>query len=351
MKLEGTNALHGALEARYGELDPQPTYEANGRTLTSRGAWRCPVCCRGERDPYRLTVALDEDGDPPRCSNGCTEEAIWRALGHDPASYEKRTPSVEPSRKRTRSTAEKRTEETRDTQRDAHRDEKRYEENISKGVISLDISKGVISLDISKGAGEIAELGVADECAEHAALGVGTSRNEARARALGVPTALEADFRCIIPGHEHHAQLTATARGHWVYRCADHPALSLADLRAALSTGEPRRLSKIGACRWLERLDYEAQLRAPRPVAIEPRDGWTTATRKVATGLSLFLGLRDERMAAEPFVFARVFIIAYCGVTNEQARRAMAALERDRIIERVGESHRAILWRLVEEPS
>jgi hypothetical protein len=44
-------------------------------------------------------------------------------------------------------------------------------------------------------------------------------------------------------------------------------------------------------------------------------------------------------------------MIAYCDMTNDEARWAMGVLERDRVIERDGETHGAILWRLVQERS
>jgi hypothetical protein len=110
-------------------------------------------------------------------------------------------------------------------------------------------------------------------------------------------------------------------------------------------------LSEIASCRWAERLDFEAGVQKPRPVAVEPPEGCSEATRKVASGLALFLGLRDERWVGEPFAFARNFIVAYCGVTTDEARWAMGVLEREKVIRRDGTSHGSILWRLVEEPS
>jgi hypothetical protein len=59
-------------------------------------------------------------------------------------------------------------------------------------------------------------------------------------------------------------------------------------------------------------------------------------------------------MKGEPFAFARSFIIAYCGVTDEQARRVMEALEGAGIITRDRNSprdrpHAPILWRIAQE--
>ena len=61
--------------------------------------------------------------------------------------------------------------------------------------------------------------------------------------------------------------------------------------------------------------------------------------------------LRDDRWLAEPFTFARAFIVGYCEVTIDEARWAMRVLERDGVIYRAGTSGQSILWRLSEEPS
>lgn len=334
MKLGGTNGLHVALEARFGEADPYPSYEADGWTLRRRGAWRCPACDPSEFAPHQLTVALDPDGDAPECHNGCSEEAIWRALGGQPPPAQKRTlDGSATAQKRTSGESQKRTHNAPN----AHRDETASEGNVSMGVVSKDISRVVAPEEVDS-SGQVTAS-------------VETSRNEARAHALGVPDLIGSEFPCILPSHEHSARLTATQGGHWLYQCADGAPISLAALRAALDSGHPTRLSAILSCRWLERLDFEARLLQPGPVAVEPPEGCSEATRKVARGLALFLGLRDERWVGEPFTFARNFIVAYCGVTTDEARWAMGVLERKEVIRRDGTSLGSILWRLVEEPS
>jgi hypothetical protein len=136
-------------------------------------------------------------------------------------------------------------------------------------------------------------------------------------------------------------------RGFWLYDCGDHHRVSLAELRAGLETGRISRLSKVASSRWAERLDFEAGLRVPRAVAVVPPEGCSDGTRKVAIGMALFLGLRDDRMAGEAFPFARAFVIAYCGVTNDEARWAMRTLERASVIRRDGKSRNSVLWRVV----
>jgi hypothetical protein len=345
VKLDGDNALHRALEAFYGERDPYPCYELDGRTHRPYGAWRCSACDPGEFAPHRLTVALDEDGEPPRCSNGCSEDAIWRALGRARPSPpdRKRTPvsSSAPLLKRTvaATVPRKRTKARSpgaNTHRDGNtqRDEKRLEENnISMGVVPEGVASEVVGDSNDQGSK------------------VAPSRNEARAHALRLPSAPGIDFACVLPGHEHGARLITRERGLWQYQCDEHKQLSLAEVHAARATGRVAPLSRVLASRWLERLDYEAGLREPRPVPITLADNFSEATVKVARGIELFLGLRDKRWEGEAFTFARNFIIAYCGVTDDEARWAMRVLEREGVICRDGKSRRAIVWRLVEEPS
>jgi len=81
--------------------------------------------------------------------------------------------------------------------------------------------------------------------------------------------------------------------------------------------------------RWRERLDYEAGLCEPREVQLAVPEGASEATGRVAEGLRLFLGLVDEGfLREEGFTFARSFCMAYCDVTDQEARDAMNALSR-----------------------
>lgn len=83
---------------------------------------------------------------------------------------------------------------------------------------------------------------------------------------------------------------------------------------------------------------------APRPVPELP-EGSPDSAHRVGEGMRLLLGLRDPRWDGKPYVFARAFAMAYCAVTDEQAKRGVRALKDCEIIERSGKSGRAILWR------
>ena len=65
--------------------------------------------------------------------------------------------------------------------------------------------------------------------------------------------------------------------------------------------------------------------------------------------MRLFVSLRSTRFPIdEPFVFARVFASAYCGLNGETVRGAINWLDRAGVIYREGQHRRAILW---EAPS
>jgi hypothetical protein len=90
------------------------------------------------------------------------------------------------------------------------------------------------------------------------------------------------------------------------------------------------------------------------PVELSVPDECGETVRRVAEHIALFLGLRAASGGfgiAEPFTFARSFVIDYCGVSDKQAQMAMETLRDLGVIERVGTvavfaGRRAILWQL-----
>jgi hypothetical protein len=179
---------------------------------------------------------------------------------------------------------------------------------------------------------------------------MGVDETAARVKALGIAAPLGEQFGCILPGHVDSARVHSTTRKHWHYRCeSEQRGLGLAEVRATIGYEAVRRITAVEAARWKERLDYEAGLREPR--AVEFTVMGSESTRRVANGLRLFLGLRDERWDGQPFTWARPFVMAYCQVTDQQARDAVYELrEKQKIIvptgKRVGW---AILWQLAGE--
>lgn len=171
-------------------------------------------------------------------------------------------------------------------------------------------------------------------------LGVGLDRTERRARALG---AIGERFSCVIPGHEHEAEMRFGS-----YLCPERGSMTLASVRALIAyrrVGVARDVfSMVELARWGERLDHEAGLLG--------RGGWPldvgeapAATLKVAAGVGLLLGLRDPRWPMpEPFCFAREFAMAWCGISSDVARAGVSDLKRRGVIAPAGRSGRAILW-------
>lgn len=184
---------------------------------------------------------------------------------------------------------------------------------------------------------------------------------ERRARALGIDEDLDEPFACVLPGHRDLARIVSGDGRPARYRCgADRlegsyvPDLRLAVVFRWRLTGALRLLYGPLACRWFERLEFEAGLLVPTRIAVPIPISASWATRRVADRLALFLGLRDATAGGydleRPFTFAKSFRADYCGVSEKQARDAMRALERAGSIRRVGTvlcgGHEAIKWAL-----
>lgn len=156
-----------------------------------------------------------------------------------------------------------------------------------------------------------------------------TDKTVARARILGIDVPLGERFECILPQHASHpAVLRPTRRGFWHLEClAEKVSLGLGEVRAARAYDALGRRG-VEVSRWGERLDYEAKLLVPRPFPIVLPEGAPDSLRRVARGWQLLVGLRHPMWGNDPFTFARRFVMAYCGVTDQQARDQVRALER-----------------------
>lgn len=144
-----------------------------------------------------------------------------------------------------------------------------------------------------------------------------------RMRALGLFAGLHATQPCVLPEHEHPARVRWDRRGFPLYVC-EAGTWGLAEVRAHLAYGRVVSVSQLEASRWRERLDYEAGLRVPSVVPLHVPDGAPDNARAVGQGVALFLGLRGERWPREePFTFARSFCMAYCDLSDMDARRGI----------------------------
>ena len=136
--------------------------------------------------------------------------------------------------------------------------------------------------------------------------------------------------------------------GFPIYTCVDlDGALGLNAVRTARGyDGRVAPRSKYEFVTWGHRLDHEAGLRSPRPVPMVLPDGLPASTLQVAEGWRRLVGLRDERWGSEPFMFARSFVMAWCGVSDEQAKHGVKRLEALGAMVRVGKHPTGpILWR------
>lgn len=179
-------------------------------------------------------------------------------------------------------------------------------------------------------------------------------RTVARATALGCLGELGQEFGCVLPGHEDRAVLYPTTAGHWRYRCAQWTA-GLAEVRASIAHRRPVRVddpaeaSRLGStvvARWAELLDYEAGLLVPRPVEHELPSAPSDAGLAVAHGVLLLLALRDERWDGQGFTFTRRFAAAWCGISEDTARRGLHELRAAGFLILDGKQGLAHRWRL-----
>ena len=174
----------------------------------------------------------------------------------------------------------------------------------------------------------------------------------ARATALGIDAPLGQEFRCVLPGHDDRAVLHPSGRGYWRYRCGVWTG-GLGEVRASIAYGRPRRcgehddaLGQTEVARWLERLDHEAGLRACRPVHHELPPGLSPVAVAVARGALLLLGLRDERWQGQGFVYARRFVGAWIGLSEDAARSGLGELVDTGFLAVIGTQRRAYLYQL-----
>jgi hypothetical protein len=171
---------------------------------------------------------------------------------------------------------------------------------------------------------------------------------------LGIKVPLGESFPCVLPGCSGHtAKLHPTRPGYWQYRCEGYPrSFGLAEVRAFLAYGDVRTISDTAAARWRDRLEYDAGLRGPLGVNVVLPPDSSDSLEKVAMGLRRLVGLRDpEIWSGKPFLYTRSFVVAWAGVSSDQARRGVRQLEQLGVIKRVGRRRvdggfEAIEWQL-----
>jgi len=151
------------------------------------------------------------------------------------------------------------------------------------------------------------------------------------------------------------ANLYQRPSGVIVYRSfrIDDGNLSLDEVRASIAYGRLTRLSKRDATGrflgfrpeqavWSIRLLIEAGLVKPAKVPHKPlTDDAPPSARKVYQGFLDLLGAKWLHTYGEPTMYARKFTMAWCGITEKQARTGIQWLVRNEYITKVGEHRRS----------
>lgn len=165
------------------------------------------------------------------------------------------------------------------------------------------------------------------------------------ARVLQLGASVGSAFRCVLPGHSDarpSAAVWLKPGGHHLYhdlhRQSGRQFYELPEVLASIRAGHIVQLSPSSQRRWWDRLFWEAGLLDVAPAALPslPSDA-DEVLRRVAQGFAILVALQAQRDPDEPVVFARHFAAAWCGVSEQQARRAIIELQRRGVIEKVGE--------------
>jgi hypothetical protein len=163
--------------------------------------------------------------------------------------------------------------------------------------------------------------------------------------ALGLTQPVGKVCPCILHDRAHSGRTYRRAGGSCRFECSeDKRSRGLAEVRAELGYRRRVPLSGTQLARWRERLLFEADLLSPTRSLIELPEHSSESLRCVARGWQLLVGLRHERWEDDPFTFARSFVVAWCGVSDEQAKSGVRELERLGCMRRVGVLNRCILW-------
>ena len=161
---------------------------------------------------------------------------------------------------------------------------------------------------------------------------------EAACDVLGMP--IDRGFRCILPGHDDQRPSASLFRepihGTWVYmdfhRRDGPPAFLLAEVYAAVQTGEVRQLPNHEAAAWKLRLLVDTGFLPEAPVVAPPLPRRVSTTvAKVYEGF-----IRLVALLGSPVCFSWRFAAEWCGTAQPTAGRAIHELMRLKIIRIIG---------------
>jgi len=165
---------------------------------------------------------------------------------------------------------------------------------------------------------------------------------------VGVPDVpVGSAFRCVLHPDEHpSAALFKMDSGHIMYhdfhlQGKPEEWLTFAEILAAQTTGQVRKLNPPEHAAWKIRLLVAVGLIEPAPIALLPLPPDLPASiSKVYDGIALLFGCKWLYYSGAPTALAWRFVGGWCGVAQITAQQGIQALVRHGIIEPVG-THKA----------
>lgn len=155
----------------------------------------------------------------------------------------------------------------------------------------------------------------------------------------------DGSFNCPIPEHAGRSTLALDEDGGYVLDCCRGRQRSLAEVRAARAYGIDRLRSNIELAIWWRRLAHELGTFEPAPVEVP--DVWAGAlanVRAARDGFALLLGLRRADYPDRPVPFSARFAAAWCGLSKDEANRAIRDLLARSVIVEVDRQGRIRLY-------
>lgn len=170
---------------------------------------------------------------------------------------------------------------------------------------------------------------------------------EMAATHMGVPFASEHldshYFPCVIPGHEHKAELHRDKNGRIVYRDGGGDTsekkrwLTLPEVYYAQKTGRVKKFRGPAHVTWFIRLAIEIGFVVPPDVKLPPLPpGASELMSKAYTGVNLLFQAKWYYEINRPSAISRRFLSDWCGFSEDEARVAIAELLKYEILREAG---------------
>jgi hypothetical protein len=290
-----------------------------------RGSGRAQSCVRrwrrmavsGVRNGFRRKPLTLAERGSIECLNGCSEASVLDALdvsaAHVPAETD-RTPYP-----------------TTGTHTGTHR-------NRPPDTPSVSADVPVVPVETTRK--RINALG-ADQRAVERALST-----------LGIDAPLGQAFPCVLGPMASDSAEARVERdpvsGLFVYArssASDFLRLTLAEVRAAVAYGALKALTRSEAAVWYRRFFFDAGVLRPVVVPLPklPRNA-AIPLHKLRLGFALLVGLRWLTHGGQPAMFGRYFVMAWCGVTQQQAKAGVHELRRLNVIRHVDTCQRTYVY-------